>query len=65
MFLKIQYLKTKVLLPSTVGFLMKLKTMRKDIEIWGFYDSISHKLIKEARKENVHFIDNILDDIKY
>lgn len=48
-----------------IDAIMKLKKMGKEIEIWGFYDSISHKLMKKAGKENVHFIDNILGDIKY
>jgi hypothetical protein len=44
---------------------MKLKMMEKEIEIWGFYRSISNRLIKEAGKENVHYIDEILNEIKY
>ena len=48
-----------------VDAIMKLKRMGKEIEIWGFYDSISNKLIKETGKENVYFIDTILDDIRY
>ena len=45
--------------------IMKLKMMGKEIEIWGFYRSISNRLIKEAGKENVHYIDEILNEIKY
>ena len=48
-----------------VDAIIKLKTMEKEVEIWGFYNSISHRLIKEAGRRNVHFIDNILEDIKY
>ncbi|MFX0023004.1 MAG: NYN domain-containing protein [Candidatus Hermodarchaeota archaeon] len=42
----------------------KLKELEKKIEIWSFKKSISRLLIEEAGKENVFFIDNILDRIK-
>jgi uncharacterized LabA/DUF88 family protein len=42
----------------------KLKELNKEIEIWSFKKSISRLLIEEAGKENVHYIDNILDEIK-
>jgi len=45
--------------------IIKLKMLEKEIEIWGFYNSISHRIIREAGKENVHFIDEILSEIKY
>lgn len=48
-----------------VDAIIKLKAMQKEVEIWGFYNSISHRLIKEAGRRNVHFIDGILEDIKY
>jgi uncharacterized LabA/DUF88 family protein len=48
-----------------VDVIIKLKILKKEIEIWGFYNSISNKLIEEAGKENVHYIDEILSEIKY
>ncbi len=42
----------------------KLKELKKEIEIWSFKKSISRLLINEAGKENVHYIDNILEEIK-
>jgi uncharacterized LabA/DUF88 family protein len=48
-----------------VDVITKLKMLEKEIEIWGFNNSISHKIIREAGKENVHLIDNILGEIKY
>ncbi|MFW9973031.1 MAG: NYN domain-containing protein [Candidatus Odinarchaeota archaeon] len=42
----------------------KLKELKKEIEIWSFKKSISQLLIKEAGKENVHYIDTILERIK-
>ncbi|MFX1452329.1 MAG: NYN domain-containing protein [Promethearchaeota archaeon] len=43
----------------------KLKELKKEIEIWSFKKSISRALIDEAGKEHVHYIDNILEEIKY
>jgi uncharacterized LabA/DUF88 family protein len=43
----------------------KLKDLKKEIEIWSFKQSISRALIDEAGKENVYYIDNILDEIRY
>ncbi|MCK4381277.1 MAG: NYN domain-containing protein, partial [Candidatus Lokiarchaeota archaeon] len=43
----------------------KLKELKKEIEIWSFKKSISRSLIEEAGYENVHYIDDILDEIKY
>jgi len=43
----------------------KLKELKKDIEIWSFKKSISRVLIEEAGQENVHYIDTILDEIRY
>lgn len=48
-----------------IDIVTKLRNLKKDIEIWGFYNSISQRLIKEAGKENVHYIDEILSEIKY
>ncbi|MFX1379193.1 MAG: NYN domain-containing protein [Promethearchaeota archaeon] len=42
----------------------KLKELKKEIEIWSFKKSISRSLIEEAGKENVYYIDNILEKIK-
>ena len=43
----------------------KLKELKKEIEIWSFKQSISRALIDEAGKENVSYIDDILDKIRY
>jgi uncharacterized LabA/DUF88 family protein len=43
----------------------KLKELKKEIEIWNFKKSISRSLIYKAGEKHVHFIDNILDDIKF
>lgn len=43
----------------------KLKELKKEIEIWSFKKSISRTLIDEAGQDNVHYIDNILDEIRY
>jgi len=43
----------------------KLKELKKEIEIWSFKKSISRALIDEAGQDNVHYIDNILDEIRY
>ena len=43
----------------------KLKELKKEIEIWSFQKSISRALIEEAGFENVHYIDEILDEIRY
>jgi len=48
-----------------VDAIIKLKKLEKEFEIWGFYNSISHRIIREAGKENVHFINEILSKIKY
>jgi uncharacterized LabA/DUF88 family protein len=57
-----------VLLSGDSDFLdlvKKLKELKKEIEIWSFKKSISRVLIEEAGKENVHYIDSILDEIRY
>ncbi len=38
---------------------------KKRIEIWSFKKSLSNKLRKAAGSKNVHYIDDILDDIEY
>jgi len=43
----------------------KLKDLKKEIEIWSFKKSTSRSLIEEAGQENVHYIDEILDEIRY
>ena len=48
-----------------IDIITKLRNLEKEIEIWGFYNSISQRLIKEAGKENVYFIDEILSEIEY
>ncbi|MFX0074721.1 MAG: NYN domain-containing protein [Candidatus Hermodarchaeota archaeon] len=48
-----------------IDIVVKLRDLEKDIEIWGFCNSISRRLIKEAGEENVHYIDEILNEIKY
>ena len=43
----------------------KLKEYGKKIEIWSFKKSLSKRLIDAAGKENIHYIDTILDEIEY
>jgi uncharacterized LabA/DUF88 family protein len=43
----------------------KLKELEKEIEIWSFRKSTSRLLITEAGRENVFYIDNILEKIKF
>ncbi|MFX0105002.1 MAG: NYN domain-containing protein [Candidatus Hodarchaeota archaeon] len=43
----------------------KLKELKKEIEIWSFKKSTSRALIDEAGHNNVHYIDNILDEIRF
>ena len=43
----------------------KLKELKKEIEIWSFRESLSKHLKKEAGKNNIHFIEQILDQIEY
>jgi len=48
-----------------IDVVKKLKEKGITIEIWSFKISLSRKLIKEVGKENIHYIDDILDDIEY
>lgn len=48
-----------------VDVIRKLKELGKKIEVWSFKISLSRRLIKEAGKENIHYIDEILDDIEF
>ena len=48
-----------------IDIVRKLKELKKEIEIWSFKQSISRGLIDEAGKDNVSYIDDILDKIKY
>ena len=43
----------------------KLRELGKKIEIWSFKISFSKKLIEVVGEENIHYIDNILDDIEF
>jgi len=57
-----------VLLSGDSDFLdvvKKLKELKKDIEIWSFKKSISKVLIEEIGQAKVHYLDDILDQIKY
>lgn len=42
----------------------KLKQLNKRVEIWGFKDMIANVLMKEFTLEDIHYIDDFLDDIK-
>lgn len=46
-----------------IEIVKKLKQLEKQIEIWGFLNSMSKKLIEEVKPENVHFINEILSEI--
>ena len=48
-----------------IDLIKKLKELKKDIEVWSFKKSISKALIDEVGKENVNYIDDILDEIRY
>lgn len=48
-----------------IDVVRKLKELKKEIEIWSFKKSISRVLIDEAGKENVSYMDDILDKIKF
>ena len=47
-----------------IEIVRKLKQLQKRIEIWGFFNSMSRKLIAEVSAENVHYINEILAEIK-
>jgi len=47
-----------------IEIVRKLKQLQKRIEIWGFFNSMSKKLIAEVSAENVHYINEILAEIK-
>ncbi len=42
----------------------EVKKFGKRVEIWGFKNSTSQKLIKEVGVENMRYVDDILDDIR-
>lgn len=46
-----------------IEIVRKLKQLQKQIEIWGFINSMSKKLIEEVNPENVHYINEILPEI--
>jgi uncharacterized LabA/DUF88 family protein len=46
-----------------IEIVRKLKQLRKKIEIWGFVNSMSKRLIEEVKPENVHYINEILPEI--
>jgi uncharacterized LabA/DUF88 family protein len=48
-----------------IEIVKKLKQLKKQIEIWGFINSMSKKLIAEVSAENCHFINDILSEIAY
>ena len=48
-----------------IDLIKKLKELKKEIEIWSFKKSTSRALIEEAGKENVHYLDAIIDKIRY
>ena len=57
-----------ILISGDADFVDVVKTIKKyskRIEIWSFRKSLSNVLKEEAGKENVHYIDDILDQIKF
>jgi len=46
-----------------IEIVRKLRELEKAIEIWSFKKSLSRELVAEVGKKNVHFINEILDDI--
>ena len=46
-----------------IEIVKKLKQLQKQIEIWGFINSMSKRLVQEVSAENVHYINEILPEI--
>jgi uncharacterized LabA/DUF88 family protein len=46
-----------------IEIVRKLKQLQKQIEIWGFINSMSKRLVQEVSAENVHYINEILSEI--
>jgi len=46
-----------------VDAVKRLKILKKRFEIWSFRKSLSKLLRKEAGKENIHYIDDILREV--
>jgi uncharacterized LabA/DUF88 family protein len=40
-----------------------LKKLNKQIEVWSFRNSLSRALIWEVGRENVHYLDDVIDEI--
>ncbi|NHJ24628.1 MAG: NYN domain-containing protein [Candidatus Lokiarchaeota archaeon] len=47
-----------------VDIIKRLQELKKDYEIWGFRESISNQLIRIAGDFKVHYIEDILPEIK-
>jgi uncharacterized LabA/DUF88 family protein len=45
--------------------IMKLRNLNKTVELWAFKGTISLQLIACAETRNVHYLDNILDEITF
>ena len=48
-----------------IDAIRKLKELKKKFEVWSFRISLSRFLMEEAGKENIHYIDTILDEIEF
>ncbi len=46
-----------------VDAVKRLKILKKKFEVWSFRKSLSKLLRKEAGKENIHYIDDILREV--
>lgn len=42
----------------------KIKTLNKEVELWAFNYSLAYILKEEVGEDNIHYIDNILEDIR-
>ena len=48
-----------------VGVVKRLKELNIEVEVWSFRKSISRALIKEVGVENVYYLDDVIEEIKF
>jgi len=46
-----------------VDAVRRLRVLKKKFEVWSFRRSLSKLLRKEAGKDNIHYIDDILSEV--
>jgi len=47
-----------------VPVIKKLKELEKNVEVWAFKYSLANALKEEFGLENIHYLDDILSEIK-